>query len=100
MSGTVLSLLMQYRQDVRADGIQGQVVRLDTGEYIHVRNGSILLRVFIDANPTMVRCLMRHLNSGREVYLQGGPKLLSFVNDCLINDIEAYGCGGMDSAEK
>lgn len=103
MSGTIHSFIVQYQQEVWADEIQSQIVRLDTSEYIHLRNGSILLRVFIDfmdENPTIVRCLVRHLNSGREVYVQGGPKLLAFVKDCLLTDRESPGHGDMTSPEK
>ncbi len=32
-----------------------------------------------------MRCYVRHIVSGSEVYMQSGPKLRAFVEDCLLN---------------
>ncbi len=63
-----------------------KVVRADTGAEIAVKKGSFLLRFFSDDTASVERCLIRHLLSGREIYIQSGSSLQAFITSCLINE--------------
>ena len=57
-----------------------------TAEEIHLNDGTFLVRVLIDRGRLMERCLIRHIPSGREAYVQGGPGLSGFIKDSLLGD--------------
>jgi hypothetical protein len=78
------SLLVWYWHDMQTNATQLRVVRTDTGEEVQLRNGSLLLRIFINADTTVARCFIRHSGTGREVYLQSGQRIRDFVTDCLL----------------
>lgn len=78
------SLLVWYWHDMQTNATQLRVVRTDTGEEVQLRDGSLLLRIFIDADSTVARCFIRHSGTGREVYLQSGQRIRDFVTDCLL----------------
>lgn len=61
-------------------------MRTDTAAEVHLTDSSFLLRISEDGNPPVVRCLVRHLVTGREAYIQGGPNLLAFVKNSLLNE--------------
>ena len=84
MSSETFSLLVWYRHDMQTDTTQLQIVRADTGEEIHLSDGSLLLRVSTNPDTPVVRCFIRHMASGREVYLQSGKRVRDFVMDCLL----------------
>ncbi len=62
-----------------------QVERIDDGE-VGLSDGSFLVRVAMDEQRLINRCLIRHIASGRETYIQGGANLSAFVSDCLLQD--------------
>ena len=57
-----------------------------------------LLRISVEEAASVERCYIRHIASGREAYVQGGPSLRAFVKTCLLNggSPESYdpGAGG------
>ncbi|HLJ33078.1 MAG TPA: hypothetical protein VKU38_05475 [Ktedonobacteraceae bacterium] len=61
-----------------------RVKRVDTAEDVPVNDGSFLLRVTTDAETGIERCYMRHIASGREAYVQGGPNLRTFITACVL----------------
>ncbi|GAC1656736.1 MAG: hypothetical protein NVS4B7_01020 [Ktedonobacteraceae bacterium] len=63
-----------------------QVVRTDTAEEVRLDSGSFLLRISVDEAALVERCLIRHIASGREVYVQSGPGLRTFIKSCLLAD--------------
>lgn len=83
MSGETFSVVLWCWHDLRTDAMQVRMVNSDSGEEIHVEDGAFLLRIWKDEHDTVYRCLLRHLASGREAYLQGGPNLRAFVKACL-----------------
>jgi len=84
LSSETYSLLVWYWHDGLTDATQLRVVRTDTGEEVHLTDGSLLLRVSTQPDALTTRCLIRHLKSGREVHLQSGQYLLNFVHDYLL----------------
>jgi len=85
MSSETFSLLVWYWHDMQTHTTQLQIVRADTGEEIHLSDGSLLLRVSTNPDTPVVRCFIRHMGSGREVYFQSGKRVRDFVVDCLLN---------------
>jgi len=66
---------------------QIQVIRVDIGEAVTLKDGYFLLRITI-SEKGIVRCLIRHLASGREVHVQSGKHFVTFIQDCLIENNE------------
>jgi hypothetical protein len=88
-----LSLLVRCWR-VRGDtAMRLQVERLDGGQ-VGLSSGSFLVRVAMDEERLVNRCLIRHIASGREAYIQGGANLSAFVSDCLLQDDPADAAGG------
>lgn len=84
MSNELFSLLLHCWHDTQTDVMQLRLVRADTGEEIHLNDGTFLLRIFLDTDPTTHRCLIRHLASGREAYIQSGLTMRTFIKTCLL----------------
>jgi hypothetical protein len=85
MKNQAISFLVRCQYDAKADSAQLQIVRVDTAEKVRLRNGYFLLRISIDDTTLLVRCLVRHIPSGREVYLQSGSKIHDFLKACLLD---------------
>jgi hypothetical protein len=86
MSNEIFSLLIQCWHSAQTDVMQLRVVRADTGEEIHLNDGTFLLRIFSDTGSSALRCLIRHLASGREAYIQSGLTMRTFIKTCLLAD--------------
>jgi len=85
MENKELSFIVWCRPDLQTNATQLRVVSVATGEEVHLKDASFLLRISIDAKSSVTRCYIRHIASGRESYVQGGPKLRAFVKDCLLS---------------
>jgi hypothetical protein len=88
MGSALFSFVIWFWHDVQTGALQVQVVHVDTGKDVLFRDSSFLLRVFVDEGTSVPRCFLRHVSSGREVYLQSGSNLLLFIKDCLAADDE------------
>src|SRR5690348_15199640 len=86
MSSEESSILVWCWHDLQTNVAQLRVVRVDTGKEVHLSDGVFLLRISTDENGAMKRCFVRHLGSGREVHLQSGASLRTFVEACLLNE--------------
>jgi len=86
MSSETFSVIVWLWHDQLTNAAQLKVVRVDTSEEVHLSDGSFLLRISRDGNAMVERCLMRHIASGREAYVQGGSNLRAFVRACLVNN--------------
>ena len=80
------SILVWSRPDLQDETTQLRVVRVDTGKAVNFSESSFLLRIWLEENGTAVRCLIRHMASGREAYIQSGSNLNAFVKACLLPD--------------
>ena len=85
MSSETFSVIVWLWHDTVTSTTQLKVVRVDTSEEVQLNDGSFLLRISRDKDTSVERCLIRHIASGREAYVQGGPNLRAFVKACLLN---------------
>lgn len=84
MAKSVFSIIVKCWYDVQGEATRLQVVRTDTAEEVPLGNGSFLVRVSVDEATQVERCLIRHITSGREVYVQSGSSLSAFITSCLL----------------
>jgi len=89
MSSETFSVLVWCWYDLQTDTTQLRLVRVDTGEEVRISQGTFLLRISADEKASVWRCLIHHIASGREAYVQGGPNLHAFVKACLLNGGES-----------
>lgn len=89
MSSEMFSVIVWLWHDLLTNTTQLKVVRVDTSEEVHLSDGSFLLRISRDKDAPVERCLIRHLPSGREAYVQGGQSLRAFVKACLLSNGES-----------
>ena len=89
MSEDALAVILWFGHDPETKAVQVRITRADTATDVPLRDGSFLLRITTDEKSSVQRYLIRHLASGREVYVQSGPKLRAFLKACLLlNDGE------------
>jgi hypothetical protein len=79
------SVIVQCTHTGQTDTMQLRVKRADSGEQVHLNDATFLLRISIDNNAALIRCLIRHLTSGRESYIQSSTQLQAFVISCLLS---------------
>ncbi len=89
MSSETFSVIVWFWHDQLTNATQLKVVRVDTSEEVRLTDGSFLLRISRDGETSVERCLIRHISSGREAYIQSGPNLRAFVKACLLNNDES-----------
>jgi hypothetical protein len=89
MSSEPFSIIVRYWHDLLTNTNQLAVVRVDTNEEVHLSDGSFLMRISRDESTSIERCLIRHIPSGKEAYVQGGQNLRAFVKDCLLSNGES-----------
>lgn len=84
-SRETLSIIVWCWHDPQADALSLRAVYTDTQEEVPLRTGTFLLRISLDEEAPVQRCSIRHIASGREAYMQGGPNLRAFVKACLLD---------------
>jgi hypothetical protein len=84
VSTEIASCILQCWHEQNTNRLK--VIRVDTGGEVALSKSSFLLRLFVDDTTAVERCLIRHLMSGREVYIQSGSSLQAFIKSCLLND--------------
>jgi hypothetical protein len=62
-----------------------QVLSTDEARAVYLNDSRYLVRVAIDAEHRITRCQVRHIDSGREIHVQGGLGLRSFVESFLLS---------------
>jgi len=86
MTKSRFSIIVKCWHDPQTDATRLQVVRTDTADEVRLDNSSFLVRISADEAALVERCLIRHIASGREVYVQSGPGLQTFIKSCLLAD--------------
>ena len=81
-----ISIIIWCWHDLQTDTSKLRVVSVNTGEAVHLNDSSFLLRISIASDASVMRCFIRHMASGREVYIQSSRKLREFVKACLLSD--------------
>ncbi len=92
MDNETISLLVWCKYDSPSNpsgALIIRVVRADTGEEVLLKDGSYLLRISPNDKSRTIQCLVRHLESEREVYFQSGKRLPDFVKACLVREDES-----------
>lgn len=84
MSSEPFSVIVRCWYNPQSGITQLRVVRTDTAGEVHLSDSSFLLRVTVDGDAPVTRCLIRHLGSGREAYIQGGQNLLTLIKDTVL----------------
>jgi hypothetical protein len=84
MAKNMFSIVLKCWRDRQAGTTHLQVVRTDTAQEVLLDAASFLIRVSVDETDQIERCLIRHISSGREVYLQSGSGLRAFIDACLL----------------
>ncbi|SRR6266516_3678359 len=77
MDNEEFSIIIWCWHDLQTDITQLRLVRVDTSKDVPLKDGSFLLRISIDAKTSVLRCFIRHIASGSEAYVQGGPKRIA-----------------------
>ena len=88
MNRESVSLIVRCQYDAQTGATRLQVVDVDTAKEMQLRDCSFLLRFSVDEGASVERCLIRHLNSGRQAYVQSGKGLQAFIKSCLLDDGE------------
>lgn len=57
----------------------------EAAQEVRLGPATFLVRIAIGQGRVMERCFIRHIASARETYVQGGPGLSRFVQDCLLD---------------
>ena len=88
MAKSVFSIIVKCWYDSPDNAPRFQVMRTDTAEEVSLEsaNLSFLIRLSVDEAAQVERCLIQHIASGREVYVQSGPGLRAFITSCLLPD--------------
>jgi hypothetical protein len=89
MGNEEFSIIIRCWHDPQTDLTQIRLVHVDSGEEVLLKDGAFLVRISTDAKTLVVRCFIRHIASGREAYVQSGPKLHAFVKECLLTSEES-----------
>ena len=84
MENEELSVIVWFWPDLQTNIAGLRVVSVATGKEVPFKGGTFLLRISINVKSLVTRCYIRHIVSGRETYIQGGPKLGAFIKDCLL----------------
>jgi hypothetical protein len=79
-----MSVRVQCWYEAETGATRVKVERIDQQEEIQLNDGTFLVRVTFDRGQLVQRCFIRHLASGREAYVQGGPGLSTFIRDSLL----------------
>lgn len=85
MASETFSIIVWCWHDQHTDTTRVRLVRVDTGVNVRLNDGSFLVRISAEEEASVFRCFIRHIASGREAYVQGGPNLRAFIKDCLLN---------------
>lgn len=78
-----ISFVIQSWQDDRDGAMRWKAYRVQDEAEIHLPNTSFVVRAWMDADKRMVRGLIRHIQSGREMQFQSGERAIDFVRACL-----------------
>ncbi len=58
-----------------------RLCRVHDQEELRLPDASFVVRAWIDDQEQMVRCVVRHVSSGREVQFQSGERAVEFIRD-------------------
>src|SRR6187401_1328759 len=53
---------------------------------VELESSLFLVRLSVDTGTSVERCMIRHIATGREVYVQSGAGLSRFLSECFQSD--------------
>ncbi len=86
MTKNIFSVIVTCRHEPQTHTTRLQVIRTDTAEEVSLDSSSFLMRIVVGNEMNVERCYIRHIASGREVYVHSGPGLGAFITSCLLSD--------------
>ena len=86
MNSDTFSVFVKCWREPPDDITRIQLTQVDSGDEVLLSNSTFLLRISYDEKTSIERCLIRHVASGREAYVQSGPNFRAFVVDCLLSN--------------
>ena len=78
-----VSFLIQSWQDHSNGAMRWRVCRVQDEEPISLPDASFVIRTWIDDDDQMIRGLIRHVQSGREMQFQSGERAEAFVRSWM-----------------
>jgi len=84
-----LSFLLQCSPELDTGVTRVRILDIQDDEAmqeVSLRSATFLVRIAIGHGRVLERCFIRHIASAREAYVQGGPGLSRFVQDCLLDN--------------
>jgi hypothetical protein len=74
-----VSFVVQSWQESPDGSMRWRVCRAQSESEIHLPDAAFVVRVWIDEQGQMVRGLIHHLQSGREMQFQSGARAVEFI---------------------
>ena len=84
-----VSFVIQSWQDDRDGTMRWEAHRVQDEEAIRLPDAAFVVRAWVNEDEQMVRGLIRHVQSGRELQFQSGERVTDFVHACLSLDSSA-----------
>ncbi len=81
-----VSFVIRSWQDDRDGTMRWEAHRVQDEEAIHLPDAAFVVRAWVNEDEQMVRGLIRHVQSGRELQFQSGERVTDFVHACLSLD--------------
>lgn len=78
-----VSFVIRNWQDERDGNMRWEVHRVHDEAEIRLPNASFVVRAWIDGDEQIVRGLIRHVQSGREMQFQSGERAIDFMRACV-----------------
>jgi hypothetical protein len=78
------SFMIRCWREAHRSLISVQVLRSDGAQEVLLKDALFLLRFWVEGEQQVERCQIRHIESGREAYIQSGASLRAFLHDCLL----------------
>jgi len=85
MTKNMFSVIVTCSHEPQTHTTRLQVIRTDTAEEVSLDSSSFLIRIAMDDEMNVERCFIRHIASGREIYVHSGPGLGAFITSCLLS---------------
>ena len=81
-----VSFVIRSWQDDRDGTMRWEAHRVQDEEAIRFPDAAFVVRAWVNEDKQMVRGLIRHVQSGRELQFQSGERVTDFVHACLSLD--------------
>lgn len=79
--GCYMSFVVQSWHGDDSGPMHWQIRRVQDEEEMHLPDASFIVRAWIDDQEQVVRCVVHHMQSGREVQFQSGERAIEFIRD-------------------